>query len=196
MKIIKKGVLSLSVIFGVAIASSLSQADSVSINIKYTEVDTGVSLGLGVIEIDDSILTPNQSIFDQGDFLSGFNLSFSDIFFSGNDTIEFTLSDIQTAYLETDNSGNIIEINFWTYDRKNSPSLDPNQCETCSEIYLSGISPFTATLNNPASSASLTYNIELASAIPLPPAMLLFSSCLMGVFGIKRYFSKYYQPNK
>jgi hypothetical protein len=176
--------ISLAVLF-VAIGASKANADTVTYGLTYTDVAGGPSFGVGQVTIDSAVLTPSNSVFTNAptSFIDAFSLTFSN--FPNNGPITFTLANLGAAFISTDSSSQIVDFNFWSYDRI---GLGTNTCATCTVPYLAGVDTFTGTVTDPVNNNTLVeYTIALTPvATPEPSVLLMLGMGLLGLVAVGR----------
>lgn len=168
-----------------AIAGWTSAASAAVINfdIEYTEIGGGGSSAVGMFGFDDSLITPGDTYFVEDDFpLDNFMLEFTGTGFPGQDTVSFGLSNVLDMLIGFNLDGSINDVNFWTYDRE---GLGTNTCPPCTDVYLAGVAPLTATLTNPIAGAPdtvLNYSISVTpKSVPEPGTLALLGIGLAGM---------------
>jgi hypothetical protein len=159
-----------------ALCGSLSA--STVFDLTYTDVAGGPSFGVGQVTIEDSALVPFNSIFTNAptSFIDSFSVTFFN--FPNNSPLTFGLAQLGAAFLTTDASGNITDINFWSYDRI---GLGTNTCPPCTVPYLAGVSTLTGTVTDPVNNNLLVeYSIGVTQT-PEPSSSWLLLVGLLGV---------------
>jgi hypothetical protein len=172
-----------AIILATTLVGAQAQA-AVSFDLTYTENDgLGTAKGIGQVTLDNSVLAPNVDLLSAPTFVDAFSLTFTG--FPGLPSQSFGLPDLGAVFVLTGGAGNILDLNFWTYDRI---ALSTNTCPSCTTPYIAGVANFTGTLTDPADGLTRQFAISLSPAVPEPStwAMMILGFAGVGFMAYRR----------